>query len=170
MNIKHPDLFPETLLVSREGDLVFTTSLKVAAHFQKRHTEVLRKIRNFGCSETFRQRNFASATYLDDQKKPREMFSITHDGFAFLAMGFTGKVAVKWKEDFLDAFRAMEEQIAAFRAREANALYGLRPKWKLIIQNPGLDRLRLIDLTGHKSAGSITACRRRMRQIGLLDS
>lgn len=28
----------------------------------------------------------------------------------------------------------------------------------------------MISLTGHKSAGSITACRRRMRQLGLFES
>ena len=36
------DLFPETLLVSCEHDRVFTTSLKIAEHFRKRHQHVLR--------------------------------------------------------------------------------------------------------------------------------
>lgn len=38
------DLFPETLLVSREGGRVFTTSRKVAEHFGKRHKNVLRDV------------------------------------------------------------------------------------------------------------------------------
>ena len=46
MNAKniYPDLFPETLLVAIEGEQVFTTSLKVAEYFEKRHTHVLRAV------------------------------------------------------------------------------------------------------------------------------
>lgn len=186
------DLFPETLLVGREGDRVFTTSLKVAEHFHKRHTHVLRAIENlltdlqsdcanlhsqteggrpnFGLTSDFGRLNFEPASAPDRWNRQQPIYRLSHDGFALVAMGFTGKEALKWKIDFLSAFRAMEEQIAAFHARESNALYGLRPKWKPIIQNPGLDRISLIGLTGHKSPGSITACRRSMRQLGLLDS
>jgi len=188
MKTLHTDLFPETLLVSREGDQVFTTSLKVADHFNKRHTHVLRAVENLladissqpnygpadapkiGLVSEFRRLNFEPAEYLDAQKKPRQMYKMTHDGFAMLAMGFTGKEALVWKIDFLAAFRDMERQIAAFHAREANALYAIRPRWRAIVDHPELPRVQLIGLTGHKSPGSITACRRRMRQIGLLDS
>lgn len=31
-------------------------------------------------------------------------YRLTRDGFAFLAMGFTGKKAAAWKERFLEAF------------------------------------------------------------------
>ena len=50
-----------------ESKEVTTTSLKVAEFFNKRHTEVLRTIQNLECSPEFRQRNFASAEYLDKQ-------------------------------------------------------------------------------------------------------
>ena len=39
-----PTSSPETLLVSCEHDRVFTTSLKIAEHFRKRHTHVLRAV------------------------------------------------------------------------------------------------------------------------------
>lgn len=39
-----PDLFPETLLVSRSGEHIYTTSRKVAEHFGKRHDNVLRDV------------------------------------------------------------------------------------------------------------------------------
>ena len=48
-----------------ESKEVTTTSLKVAEFFNKRHTEVLRTIQNLECSPEFRQRNFASAEYLE---------------------------------------------------------------------------------------------------------
>ncbi|MDR1424278.1 MAG: hypothetical protein LBI92_06735 [Azoarcus sp.] len=42
--------------------------------------------------------------------------------------------------------------------------------WKnRIFERPDLPRAGLIALTGHKFPGSITACRRRMREVGLLE-
>jgi phage regulator Rha-like protein len=38
------DLFPKTLLVDSADGHVFTTSLKAAEHFQKRHKNVLQSI------------------------------------------------------------------------------------------------------------------------------
>ena len=96
------------------------------------------------------------------------MYVMDRKAFSVLAGRFTGKEALRWQIDFYDAFEAMERQIATQKEREANALYALRPKWAPIVQHPELRRQQLIGLTGHKSAGSITACRRRMRQVGLL--
>lgn len=39
------------------------------------------------------------------------MFYLTRDGFTFLAMGFTGKVAVEFKETYINAFNEMEKAI-----------------------------------------------------------
>lgn len=98
-------------LVMIDRGVPVTTSLRIAEIFKKRHTEVLRAIKKLGCSDGFRQRNFASAEYLDNQKKPRPMFEITRDGFAFLAMGFTGKEADQFKEKYIDAFNWMQEEL-----------------------------------------------------------
>lgn len=229
MKTLYPDLFPETLkelahknpetlLVSREGDRVFTTSLKVAEYFHKRHTHVLRAIENlladlggrpdfgpanepnfglieelgrlnfeaidgfgqpdfwpangpsFGGIEDFRRLNFQPATYLDSRGRCKPSYDLSHDGFALVAMRFTGREALAWQVKFLAAFREMERQLHAQKEREANALFQLRPKWQPIILHPELRRQQLIGLTGHKSPGSITACRRRMRDVGLLDA
>ena len=43
--MKQSELFPEALLVESEGGMVYTTSLKVAEHFHKRHDKVLEVIR-----------------------------------------------------------------------------------------------------------------------------
>lgn len=191
MKTLHPDLFPETLLVDRDGDRVFTTSLKVAEHFHKRHDHVLRAIenlldemdrpfngpnfgaideRNFALIAEFQRRNFQGGEYQDSRGRAKPMYKLTEESFALLAMGFTGKDVLVWKIKFLAAFRDMERQLLSQKEREANALYSLRPKWQPIIQHPEMARHQLIGLTGHKSAGSITACRRRMRQVGLLDA
>lgn len=37
------------------------------------------------------------------------MYYMTRDGFTFLAMGFTGKVAAQFKENYINAFNQMED-------------------------------------------------------------
>lgn len=39
------------------------------------------------------------------------MYYLTRDGFTFLAMGFTGKVAAKFKEAYIEAFNDMERRL-----------------------------------------------------------
>ncbi|HHL2105229.1 TPA: Rha family transcriptional regulator [Escherichia coli] len=39
-------------------------------------------------------------------------YQITRDGFAFLAMGFTGKRAAQFKEAYINAFNQMEKQLS----------------------------------------------------------
>lgn len=90
--------------LTTEGDNVTISSLKVAERFGKRHDDVLKAIRNLGCSEEFGLRNFAESSYINEQKKTQPCYQITRDGFALLAMGFTGQEAMKWKEAYIDAF------------------------------------------------------------------
>ena len=87
------------------------TSLQVAEHFGKRHTHVLRAIRNLDCSNEFNERNFGLVEYIDEKGERRPMYQMTRDGFAMLAMGFTGKEAMKWKEAYITAFNAMEAKL-----------------------------------------------------------
>lgn len=99
-------------LVNLNGGKPSTTSLVVAERFGKRHDTVLRAIRNLECSPEFNARNFAAVEYIDGKNEKRPMYFITRDGFAFLAMGFTGKAAMAWKEKFLDAFNRMEAALS----------------------------------------------------------
>lgn len=88
-----------------------TTSLDIADHFRKRHDNVLQSIENIDCSEEFRRLNFQGTTYQDAQGKSRPLYHITRDGFVFLAMGFTGPEAARWKEAYIRAFNTMERQL-----------------------------------------------------------
>lgn len=87
------------------------TSKAIADHFGKNHRDVLRAIRLMECTDDFRARNFALSSYTSPQNKVLDCFDITRDGFAFLAMGFTGKDAAKWKEAYITAFNAMEQEL-----------------------------------------------------------
>lgn len=100
----------DRFVISEKGVPV-TTSLIVAKRFKKRHGDVLRAINKLECSENFTERNFAPSEYKDKSGKVNKYFTMTKDGFMFLAMGFTGKEAAKWKERFIEAFNSMSEQI-----------------------------------------------------------
>ena len=94
---------------------MFTTSLIVARAFEKEHFNVLRDIEKLECSETFNALNFEAVEYRDAKGEMRPAYRLTRDGFAFLAMGFTGKKAAAWKEKFLEAFNAMERALTGGR-------------------------------------------------------
>ncbi|EIW7557493.1 Rha family transcriptional regulator [Salmonella enterica subsp. enterica serovar Stanleyville] len=87
-----------------------TSSLAVADYFTKRHDDVLKKIRALDCSPEFTARNFAVSDYTDASGRKLPCYNITRDGFAFLAMGFTGKRAAQFKEAYINAFNQMEKR------------------------------------------------------------
>jgi len=91
--------------------IIKTTSLKVAEHFGKQHKNVLQAIDRLECSLEFNQLNFQPVEYSDAKGEKRPAYEMTKDGFTFLAMGFTGKEAAKWKEAYINAFNAMAVQL-----------------------------------------------------------
>ena len=104
---------PVENIVEADDGGMFTTSLIVAQAFEKNHYDVLKAITNLECSPEFNERNFAAVEYKDAKGEMRPAYRLTRDGFAFLAMGFTGKRAALWKEKFLEAFNAMERRLTA---------------------------------------------------------
>ncbi|QIY09445.1 peptidase [Plesiomonas shigelloides] len=88
-----------------------TTSLAVADYFNKLHKDVLAKITRLECSAEFTERNFTLSEYTDVSGRKLPCYLITRDGFAFLAMGFTGKRAAQFKEAYITAFSAMESAL-----------------------------------------------------------
>lgn len=92
-------------------ECVIVTSLDVAETFGKAHKDVLRSIRELGCSEEFNRRNFAPVEYSDAKGEKRPAFAMTRDGFTMLVMGFTGEAAMKFKEAYIKQFNAMEKAL-----------------------------------------------------------
>jgi Rha family phage regulatory protein len=99
----------DIVLKTAEGE-IFTTSLLIADKFGKQHKDVLRKIDGMPKDE-FNRRNFAPVDYVDEKGESRRSYRITRDGFAYIAMGFTGKKAHEWKVKFIDAFNKMEAHL-----------------------------------------------------------
>lgn len=101
---------PPIPMIVRDGH-PRVTSREVAEFFGKRHDNILQSIQSLDCSENFGRLNFQESTYQNAQNKPQPMVEMTRDGFAFLAMGFTGQRAAQFKEAFIAAFNAMEAQL-----------------------------------------------------------
>jgi Rha family phage regulatory protein len=97
------------------------SSLDVAEHFSKRHDHVIRAVQTILCNspESFSAPNFGAADYIDAQGKKRLRYHLTRDGFTLLAMGFTGRKALAWKLRYIEAFNAMEAELAARREADA---------------------------------------------------
>ena len=85
------------------------TSLDIAETFGKEHKRVLQDIRELECSEDFGRHNFVQSSYVNCQNKKQPMYYVTRDGFTLLAMGYTGKKAMKFKEGYIRQFNAMEK-------------------------------------------------------------
>ena len=97
-------------LVIKDNKVV-VCSRDVARVFEREHRDVLKAIRNLGCSDEFRLRNFAQSTYTNEQNHEQPEYLLTRDGFVLLAMGFTGEKAMRFKEAYIAAFNAMEEEL-----------------------------------------------------------
>lgn len=96
-------------LVIMHNKQAVTTSLRVAEVFGKDHKHVLETISNLA-AEKSAAKFFAEATY-DNRGKQYPMYYMNRDGFTLLAMGFTGKKALQFKIQYIQAFNSMETQI-----------------------------------------------------------
>lgn len=74
---------------------VTTTSLQIAEHFGKRHADVIRAIKRLDAPAEFTERNFALSDFTDSTGRTLPAYRLTHDDFTLLAMGFTGKEALR---------------------------------------------------------------------------
>lgn len=102
-------------VVSIINNTVTALSTDVARYFERPHDYVLKAIRtilenakNAGLSLV---KNYESIKYSDLQGIERPGFRMDRKGFVLLAMGFTGARALKFKNDYIDAFDCMEKQL-----------------------------------------------------------
>ena len=102
------------------------TSKQVAEHFGKAHRKVLRDIRvELETAGDFGSANFGLSSYISLQNKRLECYEMTRDGFTLLAMGFTGAEAQKWKIKYIEAFNAMEQELASGSAKFGSVMDAL---------------------------------------------
>lgn len=171
LNLPNPLAARAALFLSTDGQ-PFTTSRAVAERFGKRHDTVLRTIQNLlvdSPDPIFNERNFAAIEYTDSRGRQKPEYRLTHDGFALLAMGFTGRDALAWKIAFLQAFNALESELRAKTERYAHALDQVRPMLRPVVEatEAGRSRAEIATPLG-KSPAAITYHRAQARRFGLL--
>jgi Rha family phage regulatory protein len=103
-----------------ENCQALTNSILVAGKFGKEPNDVVRSIDNLlqnadnECNVKVRD---MFVEYTEDVPQPNggvktaRRFIMNRDGFTLLAMGFTGKKALKFKLDYIAAFNAMEKAL-----------------------------------------------------------
>lgn len=99
-------------LVIIQNEQAVTTSLQVAQDFEKGHNHVLRDIDALREGVQNWTDLFKEDVYEHPQNKQQyRMFYMNRDGFALLAMGFTGSKALEFKLKYIQAFNEMERQL-----------------------------------------------------------
>lgn len=103
-------------LVIMKDQQAVTTSLQVAENFDKNHQHVLRDLDALKEGVQNWTDLFHEDTYTHPQNKQEyRMIYMNRDGFALLAMGFTGKKALEFKLKYIQAFNEMETQLKMSR-------------------------------------------------------
>ena len=100
-------------LVEMKNGKPVANSKDIAEKFGKTHRHTLGAIRdlvNDLAGETG-QPEFRLSSYTSLQNKTLPCYELDRDAFALLAMGFTGKPALKWKLKYIQAFNKMESAL-----------------------------------------------------------
>lgn len=99
------------LWMHEQKDKMLYSSLQVAEKFGKKHSAVLKDIRNLDCSKKFFKLNFTETQQpvdLDNGKtRKTTVFTMTRDGFLYLIMGWKTPEAIKLKIEFIQEYDAM---------------------------------------------------------------
>lgn len=98
-------------LVIMKDKQAVTSSLQVAEVFGKEHKHVLRDIENLKLDQSKIGPMFMTDNEPDSYGRDRKVIYMNRDGFTLLAMGFTGKKAMGFKLQYIEAFNKMERQI-----------------------------------------------------------
>jgi Rha family phage regulatory protein len=99
-------------LVFTNNNQAVTSSRNIARDFDKKHKHVLDAIDAVkGVAENWADL-FYETTYIHEQNKQEyREYLMNRDGFTLIVMGFTGKAAMKFKLDYMNAFNRMEQKI-----------------------------------------------------------
>ena len=96
--------------VENKDGVAVVSSRVVAKDFGKRHSHVCDTIRHLTAENSEVKNMMVKSTY-EHKGNAYEEYLLTRDGFSLLVMGFTGKEALHWKLQYIEAFNKMEKQI-----------------------------------------------------------
>src|SRR5699024_12783420 len=105
-------------LVFKNNDQVVTSSRNIARDFGKKHQHVLRDIDSLKGSVQNWTDLFYETTYIHEQNKQEyRQYLMNRDGFTLLVMGFTGRKAMQFKVQYINAFNEMEKELTRPKSR-----------------------------------------------------
>lgn len=124
----------ELINIQNKDGVAVVSSRVVAYDFDKQHKHVLEAIDNLikemGVAEKSADLFIESKYQHPQNKQWYKEYLLTRDGFSLLVMGFTGKEALQWKLQYIEAFNKMEEQI---KQASHNPYANLSPELQSII-------------------------------------
>ena len=124
----------------KEERAIFT-SRDIAGTFGKEHKNVLRDVENWGCSEEFNRLNFEPISYTDSRNRTQKAYAMTRDGFTILVMGYTGDLAMKFKEAYIKQFNAMEAALQGKRIEREKGIAVRQALTKALQQSTENERM-----------------------------
>ncbi len=95
-------------LVYVKKNTVVCDSLQVAEKFGKNHQHILEAIDKLTVENSTVVEMFHKGTYKADNGHIYRKYLMNRDGFSLLVMGFTGKQAIEWKLQYIEAFNRMK--------------------------------------------------------------
>lgn len=108
--------------VYMNNDMMVTDSRNVSEVFGKRHDHTLRDISNIKKDAPNFGEMFFEDTKPDKYGREQKIYYMNRDGFTLLAMGFTGKDAIQWKLQYINAFNLLEKALNSPELLMARAL------------------------------------------------
>ena len=137
------------LVFKGENSQALTSSLLVAEKFKKEHCDVLKAIDLLVSKMPENQ----CKGYFDDTSvevsqpnggvRYSRMVVMNRDGFTLLVMGFTGKKALQFKLDYIEAFNKMEAAIKEGQKKLSGAEYLLHQAQLMVEQERRLSTLEV---------------------------
>ena len=95
-------------LVYVKKNTVVCDSLQVAEKIGKNHQHILEAIDKLTVENSTVVEMFHKGTYKADNGHIYRKYLMNRDGFSLLVMGFTGKQAIEWKLQYIEAFNRMK--------------------------------------------------------------
>lgn len=133
-------------LVSIQDNEAITRSTQMAQVFGKQHSHVIEAIENkFQSVEnsTDYKSMFKEATYRDKRNRLQKEYLLNRDGFTFIAFGFTGTEADKFKLEYIKAFNKMESIVINANLSPSNPMQALELMFTALKDSS--DEVRAID-------------------------
>src|SRR5690625_794967 len=118
-------------LVFKNNDQVVTSSRNIARDFGKEHKKVLRDIRGLLKNEPAKEMFFETTYIHEATNQEFTNYSMNRYGNNLLVMGITGRKAMQFKKQYIQAFNQMEKKLRKTMSPTELALLQAKNVYKL---------------------------------------